>query len=508
MLCIRSYRTVTAVLALVAVAVPTSAAAAAKDVTVIEVVKRADYEALEELLRSGVDVDEAEPDGTTALHWAAHRGDLETSTRLIAAGANLAATNRYGIAPLWLAAESGHVDIVEALLRASVDPNTSRGESRETVLMIAARAGQTPVIQRLIAYDADVNRQDRVRDQTALMWAAAEGHPDVVRLLAEAGAELEVRSSTGVTPLMFAIRSGDLDTTRQMLDQGANLQETGPDGTPMLVLAILNAHFELAEFLLERGADPNGGDSVHGRPLQVLTIVRRAENRGLSPVLPRTPTGGIDSIDLAEALLEYGADINDRIDWQSPMHVPPHISLSYTLGISYTGATPFFIASKNCDVEFLKFLVANGADPYVGSAQNVTPLLAAAGVGYAAGEAAGTNDEAFETVKFLHRLGDDVSAIADFSGGAAEFSRGSWSGASALHGASNRGATEMVRWLIEQGVPLDHEMNSGHTALNVAEGSNLGFIAQIQPEVAEILRAALEEQGLPVPEPAVSERSR
>ena len=233
----------------------------------------------------------------------------------------------------------------------------------------------------------------------------------------------------------------------------------------MLMLAILNAHFELAEVLLDWGADPNLGDSIHGRPLQVLTIVRRAENRGLSSVLPRTPTGSIDSIDLAEALLEYGADINDRIDWQSPMHVPPHISVSYLLGISYPGVTPFFIAAKNCDVEFLKFLIANGADSYVRSAQNVTTLLAAAGVGYEAGEAAGTNDEAFETVKSLKGLGDDVLAIADFSGGAAEFSRGKWSGASALHGASNRGATEMVRWLVEEGVPIGYEMKSGHTAL-------------------------------------------
>ena len=505
---IRCYLYPILVLATVSVAVPRLAAATPKDVTLIEVVKQADLRALDDLLQQEIDVNESEPDGTTALHWAAHRGDVEATVRLIAAEADVDARNRYDIAPLWLASEGGHADVVGALLRARVDPDTARGDSRETVVMIAARAGHFDVLQRLVAYDADVNRQDRIRDQTALMWAAAEGHAAAVRLLSEAGADLEVRSSIGMTPLMFAIRSGDIDTTREMLDQGADLEATGTDGTTMLVLAILNAHWEVAEFLLGRGADPNAGDSVHGRPLQVLTIVRKAQNRGLASVLPRTPTGSIDSIDLAEALLEHGAEINDLIDWASPTHVPPHISLSYTLGISYTGGTPFFVAARNCDLEFLKFLVANGADPRMGSLQGVTPLLAAAGVGYSSGEAPGTNDEAFETVKFLQQLGNDVAAVAEFSGGSAGFSRGSWSGASALHGASNRGATEMVKWLIDEGVPLDHAMRSGHTALDVAEGSNLGFVAQIQTEVAEVLRAAMREQGLPVPAPKVSERSR
>ena len=227
-------------------------AAAGADVSLVEAVKQADQQAIDQLLAQGVNVNATEPDGTTALHWAAHRGDSVSVARLIEAGAKVDAQNRYRITPLWLAAEGCHADVVGALLAEGVDPNTDRGESRETVLMIAARARHLDVLQRLIAYDADVNRRDRVRDQTALMWASAEGHVEAVRLLSEAGADLEVRSRTGITPLMFAIRSGDIETTREILDQGANLEETGPDGTTMLV----------------------------------LTIVRRADNRGLSLSVP------------------------------------------------------------------------------------------------------------------------------------------------------------------------------------------------------------------------------
>ena len=488
-----------AVIVLAGPGVALGAGAAAGDSPLVDAVARMDHQAIEVLLGQRVDVTASQPDGTTALHWAAHHGDVDLLSRLIAAGADVSAANRYDIVPIWLAAENGHAGVVEALLRAGVDPNTTRGASGETVLMIAARGGHTDIVQRLVAYDADVSAIEEVREQTALIWAAAEGHLGVVKLLVDAGADLDARSSTGITPLMFAIRSGDIDTTEALLDLGVDLTETGPDGTTMLVLAMLNAHWELAEALLDRGADPNRDDASHGRPLQVLALMRRAENRGLSGVLPRRPTGSIDSIALAEALLARGADINDRIDWANPMHVPPHMSLSYTLGIGYTGATPFFVAAKNCDVEFMKFLLSNGADPSIGTAQNVTPLLAAAGVGYASGESPGTNEEAFEAVKLLQQLGNDVAAVAqDDSAGA--FGGGRWSGATPLHGATYRGATALVQWLIDEGVPLDHAMQSGQTALDVAQGANLGFIFQIQPEVAAILREAMVAQGLPIPE--------
>jgi ankyrin repeat protein len=491
-------RLVLAVIVLAGPCVALGAGAAAGDSPLVDAVARMDQQAIEVLLGQRVDVTASQPDGTTALHWAAHHGDVELLKRLIDAGADVSAANRYDIVPIWLAAENGHAGVVEALLRAGGDPNTTRGASGETVLMIAARGGHTDVVQRLVAYDADVSASEDVREQTALMWAAAEGHLGTVELLAEAGADFDAQSSTGITPLMFAIRSGDIGTTRALLDRGADLTGTGPDGTTMLVLAMLNAHWELAEALLDRGADPNRGDALHGRPLQVLALMRRAENRGLSGVLPRRPTGNIDSIALAEALLARGAEINDRIDWSNPMHVPPHMSLSYSMGIGYTGATPFFVAAKNCDVEFMKFLLANGADPSIGTAQNVTPLLAAAGVGYASGESPGTNDEAFDAVKLLQQLGNDVAAIAQDDSVSA-FGGSRWSGATPLHGATYRGATALVEWLIDEGVPLDHEMQSGQTALDVAQGANLGFIFQIQPEIAAVLREAMVARGLPIP---------
>ena len=68
--------------------------AAGRDVPLVDAVKKADMAAVHALLQQPVDVNAAEPDGTTALHWAVHQDDLETTDLLIRAGATVTAANR------------------------------------------------------------------------------------------------------------------------------------------------------------------------------------------------------------------------------------------------------------------------------------------------------------------------------------------------------------------------------------------------------------------------------
>ncbi len=479
----------------------TGPADAAPRESLVDAVRQLDHSRIHDLLRRQADVNARESDGMTPLHWAAHHGDADIVATLIEAGADVASTTRYGVTPIWLAAHDGHAAVVETLLRAGAAPDTSRGDTGESVLMIASRGGHTGVMERLIAYDADVRVRDPIRRQTALMWAAAEGHPSALVLLVAAGADLEARSSTGMTPLMFAIRSGDIAVTRMLLDLGADLAATAPDGTTMLMLSILNAHWEQAEFLLERGADPNRSDPLHGSPLHALAFMRRAQNQSLSTWIPRQPSGAVDSIALAESLIRRGARVNERLDWfayQMPQHMAHHSVLALN---SYRGATPFFIASRFCDLEFMKFLVARGADPML-EADGVQPILAAAGVGYAVGESPETPAEALQAVQLLQELGNDVRAVVDFPDEGFEAAGAAlilgWNGATALHGAVLRGGRELVEWLIDAGVPLDQRLQTGETAMDLAEGTNLGLSPSVQPELAAILRAAMTARGLPV----------
>ena len=302
---------------------------------------------------------------------------------------------------------------------------------------------------------------------------------------------------------MFAIRAGDIGGALGLLDRGADLKATAPDGTTTLGLAILNAHWELGAALLDRGADPNGVDP-RGQPLHMLAFARRAQNRALSGILPRRPTGRIDSLDLAKALLAKGAKVNARIEWKNPNYVPTQMAIPVVLVTTYVGGTPLLIASKFADVEFVKFLLANAADPAIPTAHNVTPLLAAAGIGHMPGESPDTAAEALEVIKMLVAAGNDVNAAVAMKDASGAMLSGGWNGAGALHGAVMRGSSpggaELTQWLIDHGAALDRKTALGSLPLDMARGTTLGVNLHIQPEIAAVIEKAMRAKGLPVPE--------
>ena len=81
------------------------------------------------LLKQPAEVNAADPDGTTPLHWAVRADDLDLATRLVQAGATVRVANRYGVSPLSLAALNGNAAMVRLLLANGADASqrVSRG---------------------------------------------------------------------------------------------------------------------------------------------------------------------------------------------------------------------------------------------------------------------------------------------------------------------------------------------------------------------------------------------
>src|SRR5262249_27305613 len=115
-------------------------AVAAEHAALADAVERRDQAGVRALLQMGVDVNAAQVDGTTALHWAAYNEDAETVALLLRARANVNAVNRYGVSPLALACTNGNAAIVKLLLEAGADANATM-KGGETVLMLASRSG-------------------------------------------------------------------------------------------------------------------------------------------------------------------------------------------------------------------------------------------------------------------------------------------------------------------------------------------------------------------------------
>ena len=448
------------------------------DLRLVEVIRNGDRHAVRALLEQPVDVNARQPDGATALHWAAYLNDRETAELLVAAGAAPDAANDLGVTPLYLACENGNAALVRKLLAAGATPHAVL-PSGETALMTAARAGSVGAVRALLAHGADAQAREAMEEQTALMWAASQRHAGVVEALLTAGAGVHARSRVrpvvqahsartssdgavvvveegGFTPLLFAARSGDVASTRLLLAAGADPNDTAPAGTSALVVAAHSGHGALAALLLDAGADPNAAGAGY-------TALHAAILRG--------------DATLVRALLAHGADPNAHLLRGTRYARQGKL---FSLDMAWTGATPFFLAAKFGRGDIMRQLAEHGADPHAGVGGGVTPLMAAAGMltrGFgragkdrlgremdsAEMEVALTQDpdlrnvmgSGIDAVKVAVELGADVNAASD-------------TGDTALHLAAFHGFKSVVRYLVNRGARLDATNLSGETPLDRA----------------------------------------
>jgi uncharacterized protein len=507
--------------------------AAGGDLRLIEAAKNADSKAVGTLLAQRVPVSMVDAEGSTALHYAVRNDSLEIAAMLIAGGADVKAASRYRINPLALACTNGNAPMIELLLKAGADPNGT-SEEGQTPLMIAALSGKVDAVKLLLAHGAKVNVAEPVKGQTALMWAASEGNTPAVEMLIEFGGEIKAKSKTGFTPLLFAVRNGHKDTVETLLAHGANANDVAPDGTSALNVAVVNACFEVAAVLLDHGADPNAPDA-RGSALHTLAWLRKPGSDGGNGLgkrswAPPLPTGNMSALELAKLLLQHGANPNARIsikervfDEGGTSRNPPLIHLGRHY-LTFTGATPFYVAARNGDATYMRLLVAHGADPSMTNVLGITPLIVAAGLDYWEGESAGpytgvTEPERLEAVKLAIELGNDINAAAVFGDykmeGAPEYTllyyplnmkelAGTvpgdprWSGSTALHGAVVSGQPSIVRYLVDHGAKLDAKTKTGWTPLMMAEGVFFANAKKEFPAAAAILKDAMTKQGLPI----------
>lgn len=468
----------------------TGLGAATGDLGVAQAVKNRDQAAVKALLQQRADVNRPFADGSTALHWAAHWNDLSTVELLVRAGADVNASNRFGATPLWMACSVGNGGIVQALVQAGANPKVP-ALGGEPVLMTAARAGSVEAVKALLAGGADVNAKESRQGQTALMWAVGgrDSHPDVVGVLIERGADVNARSSGGLTPLLFAVREGDLESTRLLVKAGANLNDRAilPGGKTMavfgdthwsfpsadtssaLTMAISNGHYDVAMFLLDSGADPNvAAEAYPYRNRPNHSIRGETLKPGLTAlhavVVRRAQSGAGDderSLALMKAMIAHGVDLNARTP---SVRAPKITQLNPQPAITWVeagGVTPFWIAANALDVDAMRLLVANGADPRIASMENTTPLMVAAGLGIKTRGPSfnlgrrGSADVEVDVLTMLLDWGIDVNAVNEH-------------GQTALHGAAFAAAHAAVQFLVDRGARTDIRDSLDRRPLEVA----------------------------------------
>jgi uncharacterized protein len=473
------------------------------ELRLIDAVKAGNRDAVRALLSlptAAAIVNLPEADGTTALHWAVRADEADIVGRLLGAGANANAANRYGVTPLSLAAANANAEIVGLLLDAGADAKATLRDG-ETILMAAARTGNPDAVALILSHGADVNAREQSLGETALMWAAAGNHAAAAKLLIDRGADVNGRSSDiewpkdrfgleGVltilphgrwTPLMYAARQGSLAAARTLVEAGATLNLVDPDGTDAMVVAIINGHYDVAAMLAEKGADPNIADTAGMAALYAAVDMNTLGEVYGRP--GRKSTSQVSALELMKVLLAHGADPNAQLRSNT-------LQRAHTPGEPLLGerTTPLMRAAKHGDFAAIRLLLDHGADPALAQRNRTTALMFAAGLGRGQGvftKDVGTERDMLEAVKVLVERGVDVNLAND-------------NGQTAMHFAA-QASDDIVRYLAAHGAKLDPRDRQGHTPVDLALGigarGRAGGPAPVRQGTAALLRQLISESS-------------
>ena len=472
---------------------------------VADAVMKGDKAAVRALVQSKADVNAAQVDGATGLHWAVYRDDIESVGLLIGAGAAADVKNRDGITPLYLASLYGNAAIVKGLLRGGANPKQD-GPSGETMLMLAARNGSVDTIRAFVEAGADVNAKEPLRGTTALMWAAEQKHPAAVKALLEAHADFAAKSAAAGLPRNYMASRVDTEAVKAHAERQARAAAAGRTYSEQLAWESANGvaprianRRQQVPALRAGGAraataapPPGPADAADDQEVAIAGLVG-SESGGLTALAFAAREGDLES---AKTLLDAGANVNQVTNYGwTPLLIATN-NRHYKLGayliqrganvnLANQGAwTPLYLATDNRNIEggdfpvpkpdmdnleFIKLLLDHGAKPDARVKDNTlsrtiftmqwffesgaTPFVRAAQSGDTA------------LLKLLLSYGADPMAITDHGDTALTAAAGIGWVEGVTYEQSAKDNLDAIKLLVDLGLDPNHANHDGRTPL-------------------------------------------
>ncbi len=201
-----------------------------------------DVRTLEAFQTAGMNMDEADGEGYTALIMASGSGQTAAVERLLGMGADPKSVAKNGRNALIFAAERGYVDVARMLLSRGADPSI-RDKEGWSALTLSAYKGHSDVVS-LLSATASPDELD-----SALLLASFSGYPEVLNVLLGQGANINVRSPQSQTPLMIASAAGKMDAVRVLLQNLANPYAVDLENLTAVNLAQAAGHNDIVKLI-------------------------------------------------------------------------------------------------------------------------------------------------------------------------------------------------------------------------------------------------------------------
>jgi uncharacterized protein len=461
-----------------------------------------------ERIRTGADVNAAQPDGTRPIHWAVYKADHELIDALIAKKARVDVVNEFGSTPLAEAVKLADARMVKRLLDAGAGVDRA-DESGQTALMLAIKTGELPLVEMLVKAGANVSAVEQFQHQTPLMWAvtASKHAGEMTKLLLSKGANVQARALYtdwpnqlsseprgqyrpvgGLTALLYAARNGCSDCVAALISAGADVNVPTPEGVTPLMISLDNDHNDVATLLLDRGANPHVADWWGRTALWIVVDRKGALSGGRGGRGAARGPGPVGShMAIINRLLAADVDVNAELN----MHRPSRGGNSGRFADRQlgTGCTALYRATEAGDMDVIRALLAKGANPNIND-MGFTPFLVAAGVTPGARGGGSAPNTAPNTALLDLMIQHGANVNTQVTGTRSYSMRISYNpppnkeGTSALHGAVQAGRTDLVRYLLEKGAAPELVDADGRKPIDLLD------VAAAAGEIRALLQAA------------------
>ena len=457
---------------------------------------------VEALIKAGADVNSVKPNGTTALMLAAASRQCagsETPARPRSLNVN-AKESVHGQTALMFAAALNRDAVVTALLAQGADPNVAtsvhkmehvrfdqdgnvvednpaggrggrggRGGGPAVPVPTDAEAEASFMKMANDAQKSDLDALSHAMGYKTSNYAIAKPKARAGDVAARPPRKVGADFMGGMTALLYAAREGHMETVKALIEGTKHAdvnQVSGGDKFSAMVTAIANGHLTMAKYLLDHGADPNLV-TVSGLTALYATIDVQWAPKAWFPQ-PTTDQEKVTYLELMKALLDKGANVNAEVGEKLWFR---SFTNDYTW-VDPAGATAFWRAAQSSDVAAMRLLVEYKADPKIATKSLDTPLMAAAGIGWAANWSVNAPQPLIDAVKYCVELGNDVNAADN-------------RGYGALHGAAYLGDNDMINYLVSKGANVDAKSKGGDSPADMANGPTR--FGQPHPESVALL---------------------